>query len=128
MTVDDIRGPVETGQNVQHRLAEKSEPLRFVVEIVESFAPEIVFVVDEVHGHAFMLQLENTAMLTSPAELHRFDAHRTHLAAEFFRNVAIQRDNDPGIDLRFSERTGQRSHHIGQPAGFGEGNRFRGCK
>ena len=58
VAVDDIRRPVQAGNDVQHGLAEESEPLRFVVEIVQAFAAEVVFVVDKIESNSFVLQLK----------------------------------------------------------------------
>ena len=128
MAMQDVRRPAEPRQHVQHRLAEKAEPLGFVIEVVKAFAAEIVLIVDKVDGHAFVLQLEQAAVLTTPAQLDRLGRNQLHLAAEAFRHIAVQRNDHPGIDLQFLQRPRQRADDIGQPAGFGKRHRFGGGK
>ena len=101
VAMNDVWRPFQSRQHVQHRFAEKAEPLGFIIEIVQAFAPKIVFVIDKVNRHAFMLHFKQAAVLTTPAQLNRFTGDQFHLIAEAFRYIAIQRNNNSGVDFHF---------------------------
>ena len=63
VAVEDVGHPVQTGQQVDDRLAEKGEALAVVVLAVQRAAAEIVLVVHEVPCHAVLLQREQAAAL-----------------------------------------------------------------
>ena len=128
VAVQDVRRPIQARQHVQHRFTEEAEPLGFVIEIVQALAAEVVFVVDEIDSHAFVLQLEQAAVLPPPAQLDRLGRHPFQLAAKTLRHVAVQRNDHPGIDLQFFQRPRQSADDIGQSAGLGKRHRFGGGK
>ena len=89
VAMEDVRRPAQSRDNVQDGFAEKAEPLRFVIKIIEALAAEIVFIVDKIDRHPFVLQLEQSAILATPAQLDRFRGNLAHLTAIRFRNIAV---------------------------------------
>ena len=104
-------------KHLENRFREVREPLRVVELAVGEGALEIELVVYEIMRDAFMLKLENAAVLVAPGERHGEIGDLLHPAAEFLADLAVERHDDPHLRTEPCERLRQAPRHLGQPAG-----------
>ena len=117
---------IQTLHHLHGRHAEERKAFSVVKLTVERGALEIVFVVDEIVGHAVLDKTVDPAILAAPGEPHVGDALLFHLFAPIGGNVAVQRHHHPHVNLtRCRQRSGQGAHHVAKPARGGEGHRLR---
>ena len=67
VAVDDIRLPVQIGQNLKHSLGVVREALCIVVLAVDLAAGEVILVIDKIISNAVCLVAEDAAVLVAPA-------------------------------------------------------------
>ena len=126
VAVEDVGHPVQTGHQVDDRLAEKGEALAVVVLAVQRAAAEIVLVVHEVPCHAVLLQREQAAVLMAPAQVHVDVAAEGHLLPPLLADLAIQRQDHRHLVAVSGQCRGQAARHVRQSAGLAEGECLAG--
>ena len=126
VAVEDVGHPVQTGQQVDDRLAEEGEALAVVELAVQRTAAEIVLVVHEVPRHAVLLQREQAAVLVAPAQVHIDIAAERHLLPPLLADLAVQRQDHRHLVAVPGQCRGQTARHIGKPPGLAEGERLTG--
>ncbi len=120
VAVEDVGGEVEVWQRLEHRPAEKGEPLAVVVEAVQPLATEVVFVVDEIIDQAVILEALDAAVKLPPAEGHLQALRINHLLPPRGRDVAVLGHDDPHVQALAGQFLGQRAGDVGQAARLGE--------
>ena len=68
VAVDYVRLEVYPAKSLDDRFREEREALSVVVLAIKRIAHEVLLVVDEVVGHASVLELEDAAVCAPPAE------------------------------------------------------------
>ena len=124
VAVENVGDPVQTGQQVDDRLAEEGEPLAVVELAVQPPAAEVFLVVHEVPRHAAILQREQPAILVPPAQIHVDIPAERHLLPPLLPDLVVQGQDDRRLHAVAGECRGQAAGHIRQTAGFTEGVRL----
>ena len=127
--VDDVGLEIQTGQRVQHGAAEEAKALVFVpAQAVDVIALEVILVISKVEGNALALQRLDAAVLMPPAQLYIEVGYMAQLLAIFLGHHAVLGQDDAHIVPLAGKHGCKRAHHVGQSAGFDEGNAFAGSK
>ena len=126
VAVEDVRHPVQAGQQVDDRVAEKGEALAVVKLTVQAAAAEVFFVVHEVPGHAPVMEGEQAAVLMPPAQVHVDIPAEGHFLPPLGADLVVQGQDDGGLDTLRRQGGGEAAGHIGQAAGLAEGIGFAG--
>ena len=128
VAVDHLRHELEGGQQGDDGPGEEAVALPVVVVSIKGVPLEIVFVVHEVPDHAVLLQTEQAAVDPPPAQGHLDVADEFHLILPLVRYPLIERQDHLHLVARLGQSLGKAARHIGQAAGFAEGNRLRSRK
>ena len=127
--VDDVGLEIQPGQRVQHGAAEEAKALVFVpAQAVDVIALEVILVIYKVEGNALALQRLDAAVLMPPAQLDVEVGYVAQLLAIFLGHHAVLGQDDAHIVPLAGKHGRKRAHHVGQSAGFDEGNAFAGSK
>ena len=126
VAVDDLGPELEMGQHPHDGPGEEAEPLA-VVDITEQVgAVEILLVVQEVPGHAVLLQREQAAVAMPPGQVHEVVALEFQLVAEALLHPLVQGQHHGYLGALFRQGRGQRAGHIRQAAGLAKGDSLTG--
>ena len=93
IAVDHLRHPVQAGQQIHHRLAEKGKALAVIILAVQTAAAEIVLVIHEIPGNAPVFHDENAAILVPPCHIHIDIAAVDHPLTPLLGDAVIQRQD-----------------------------------
>ena len=126
VAVEDVGHPVQTGQQVDDRLAEKGEALAVVKLAVQRIAAEVVLVVHEIPRHAVLFQRKQAAVLVPPAQIHIDIAAERHLLPPLPADLAVQRQDHRHLIAVPGQCRRQAARHVGQSPGLAEGERLTG--
>ena len=116
VAVEDVRHPVQAGQQVDDRVAEEGEALAVVKLAVQAAAAEVFFVVHEVPGHTPVMEGEQAAVLMPPAQVHVDIPAEGHFLPPLGADLVVQGQNDGGLDTLRRQGGGEAAGHIGQAA------------
>ncbi|OQC73771.1 MAG: hypothetical protein BWX45_00301 [Deltaproteobacteria bacterium ADurb.Bin002] len=86
---------------------------------------EVMLVVDEVNRDALPVELFDSHILGSPADVHAEADQMTHAFPVPVFDDAMKRQHQPGIESQPFHLSRQRSDHIRQPSRFGKRRAFR---
>ena len=92
VAMEDIRLELHARQRVEHRAAEKREPLVFVSAHAVNIRPvEVIPVIDEIIGDALIFERFNAAILFAPAKFRLEGRDGLHPAFELLRDFTVER-------------------------------------
>ncbi len=97
VAVDDVRLEADLGQHGQDGAAEVGEAFIVIAVAVEAIALEIPFVVDEIDGHAVLLDFFDTVVELAPGQVHDACRHFFHLLLRFFCDAAVFRNDQADV-------------------------------
>ena len=97
VAVDDVRLEADLGQHGQDGAAEIGEAFVVIAVAVEDVALEIPFVVDEIDGHAVLLDFFDTVVELAPDQVHDACRHFFHLLLRFFSDAAVFRNDQADV-------------------------------
>ena len=126
VAVDDLRPELEVGQHPHDGPGEEAEPLAVVDVSIQVGAEEILLVVQEIPGHAVLLQGEQAAVAVPPGQVHEVVALEFQLAAEALLHPLVHRQHHSYLGTLLSQGRGQRTGHIRQAAGLAKGDSLTG--
>ena len=113
-------------QRLQHRAVKVRKALALVAAQSVHVGPaEVVFVIHEVEGYAFVNQFLYAAVLPAPAQVYVEIELMSHLVAPRFGYLAVQRQYHAHVHVVFEYLLGQRAYYVGQASGFDKRNAFR---
>ena len=131
--VHDVGMPAEGGHDeIERGAAEERKPVGVVVVAVDAIASEKIALGDEVDGNVRPRQL---GVQDASREQRAVDRHlqrgrmRRDGPSPVGRGVldeAVRRHHDAHVVAEARQRFGQRTGHVGKPAGLGERRDFRG--
>ena len=108
------------------RTGEEAETLAVIVVTVEGITLEVVLVVHEVPDHAVLVQTEQTAVHTAPAQRHFNVADESHLILPVVRHLLVEGKDHLHIIAGSSKSLRKAACHVGKTAGFAKRNSL-GC-
>ena len=137
--VDDLRAPrraavrfAQARHRLEPRAAEEDEALAVVPVVAVGGAVELLAIVvvvlgEKVHGHAGgRAAREEIALRLAVAEGDADARHRHVHGLGHVLHAAVLRHEDAHVVAEGGERPRQRTRHVGEPAGLGEGLHLRG--
>ena len=128
VAVNHIRHPVQTGQQIHHRLAEKGEAFAVVILAVQPAPAEIVLVIHEIPRHAPILHDEQAAVLVPPCHVHIDIAAVDHPLPPLVGDLIIQWQDHRHLIAVLGQRYRQTAGHVRKTARLAEGKRLTGGK
>ena len=126
VAVDHVWFKAQIRQGVQHSAAEETVLLPLRIAAAIDPVAEIGFVVHQIDSHAVQLQAFDTHIFLTPAELHIEIKQVLNPVGIAFFDAAVVGGNDSCVYVELFECLGQRSHHVGETSGLGEGRTFGG--
>ena len=120
VAVENINFKVDVFDQFHSSFGVECKTFRIIVVAVETVSLEVVFVVQEVVGHAVIVCGVNTAVLISPSQSHVEIAEEFHFFAPFFFDVAVERQNNAAVMTQSCQSVWQGACYISQTAGCDE--------
>ena len=118
IAVNHVGPELHMVQHPHHGPGEKAEALAIVHLSVKVAAVEVLLVVQEVPGHAVLLQGEQSAVAMPPRQVHIVIAKEIQLIAVLRPHPVIKRQDHGDLRALFRQRRGEGTGHIRETAGF----------
>ena len=126
VAVNDLGPEFEVVQHPHHGPGKESEALAVVGLAVEGTPVEVLLVVQEVPGHAVLLQGEEAAVIVPPGQVYVVVALEFQLVSEALPDPLVEGQDHGHLGALLRQGGGKGTGHVGEAAGFTEGDRFAG--
>ena len=124
--VQHIRHEADARQHLENGLAEigKALALGGIEVAIDVIPAEVIFIIDEIIGHARVHKPFHTAVLAAPAEAHDEIAHMLALRPVFLLDGLVKRQHDARVRAIPAKLRRQRARHVRKAAGLYERKAF----
>ena len=126
VAMDHFGPELETVQHPHHGPGEEGEALAVVGLAVEGAPAEVLFVVQEVPGHAVLLHGEEAAVVVPPSQVYVIIALEFQLISKPVPDPLIEGEDYGHLSALLRQGGGKGTSHVCEASGFAEGDRFAG--